>query len=523
MPKRTFLNENLLPSILESVRDFAIFMTDENGVIVIWTPGVEHVLGFTEAEFVGQNVEIIFTPEDRATGVPPAEMERAAREGRSEDIRWHVRKDGTRFWGNGVAHPVRAADGTLRGFAKVMRDDTERKRLQDENQQRVEEAEAANRIKDEFLATLSHELRTPLNAILGWAHLVRTGDLEAEDTRRGLETIERNARAQAQLIDDLLDVSRILTGKLRLNLRGVELAEVIASALDASLPAAQAKNLRIESQIDNHASLISGDPARVQQIVWNLLSNAIKFTPRGGTVWVRLQRVHSSVRVEIEDNGQGIASEFLHHVFDRFRQADSSSTRSHGGLGIGLGLVRHLAELHGATVEVESPGTGKGATFRVDFPLMAVRPAPSAPAVTTQVLSSTNRPQLLAGLHVLVVDDEPDARKLVETVLIQHGATIRSADSVPDALKEMEHNAFDVLISDIGMPGENGYALIRHVRAQEQESGVFLPAVALTAYASVEDRMQAHLAGFQVHVPKPIEPAELVAVVASLKGRTGRA
>jgi PAS domain S-box-containing protein len=519
---RKFLNEDPLVAILKSVRDFAIFMTDENGVVTTWTPGVEHVLGYTEPEFVGQPIAIVFSPEDRAAGVVEMEMENAAREGRAEDRRWHMRKDGSQFWANGVVHPVRADDGTLTGFVKVMRDDTDRKRLEIENKQRAEEAENANRIKDEFLATLSHELRTPLNAILGWAHLVRTGNLQNEDTQRGLETIERNARAQAQLIDDLLDVSRILTGKLRLNLRGVELADIIAASLDAAMPGASAKNLRVESQLDPQASLISGDPERVQQIVWNLLSNAIKFTPRGGTIWVRLKRIDSLVRVEIEDNGQGIAPEFLNHVFDRFRQADSSSTRSHGGLGIGLGLVRHLAELHGATVEVESPGNDQGSTFRVDFPLMAVRTSRTPPDSTPRVTPPANWPQLLADLHVLVVDDEPDARLLVETVLTQHGATLHGSGSVADALVAVKREKFDVLVSDIGMPDENGYALIRQIRSGEESSGQFLPAVALTAYASAEDRMQAHLAGFQVHVPKPIEPAELVAVVASLKGRTGR-
>ncbi len=403
--------------------------------------------------------------------------------------------------------------------------------LLESEQQARQEAESTNRIKDEFLATLSHELRTPLNAILGWAHMLRAGQLDESDTVRALETIERNARAQVQLIEDLLDVSRIITGKLRLEVRPLELAEIIQAAVDTVRPAADAKSIRIQMLLDPHAGPVSGDSDRLQQVVWNLLTNAVKFTPKGGRVQVRLERVNSHVEIAVSDTGQGIDAEFLPHIFDRFRQADQTSTRAYGGLGLGLSIVHHLVDLHGGTIDVQSAGKEQGSTFVLHLPCMAVihnaetleRRHPTAGSTHAINNKDFGCPPQLSDLRVLIVDDEPDTRDLLRTVLEGCDSVVMVAASVIEAFEVFTDWKPDVLVSDIGMPQEDGYSLIRKVRAWEQQHGGRVPAIALTAYARVEDRVHVLQAGFQVHVPKPIEPAELLAVVASLAGRTGGA
>ncbi|MBW4679948.1 MAG: PAS domain S-box protein [Microcoleus vaginatus WJT46-NPBG5] len=387
------------------------------------------------------------------------------------------------------------------------------------------EAQEANRLKDEFLATLSHELRTPLNSILGWTQLLQSRKLTEEKVRTALQTIERNARSQAQLIEDLLDVSRIITGKLRLNVRPIELVPVIEAAIDSVRPAADAKAIRIHSVLDPNAGLVSGDSDRLQQIVWNLLSNAIKFTPRGGRVTITLERINSHVEIKVSDTGQGINAEFLPFVFDRFRQADGSTTRASSGLGLGLAIVRHLAELHGGSVHAYSPGEGLGSTFMVKLPLRAVCSITDDPERVHPTVDSGvafDQAPALDGLRVLVVDDEPDARDFLSTALQECGALVKTAGSVREAIAQIKQFNPNVLVSDIGMPQEDGYALIRQVRALDAERGEFLPAAALTAYARESDRRRALLAGFQLHVPKPVSPAELAAVVANLAGRTGQ-
>jgi signal transduction histidine kinase len=402
-------------------------------------------------------------------------------------------------------------------------------RTEEERALLLAEAEAANRTKDEFLATMSHELRTPMTAILGWAQLLRSNTLGEEDFVRALEIVERNAQAQNKLIEDLLDISRIITGKLRLDVRGVDLAAVVGAVVEALRPTAEAKAIRLQAMLDPQASPVSGDADRLQQVVWNLLSNAIKFTPKGGRVQVRLERVNSHVEIIVSDSGKGISAEFLPHVFDRFRQADSTSTRKHGGMGLGLSIVRQLVELHGGTVSVESGGVGQGATFIVQLPLMVVRREPEANARPLQRRHPTaggnalsfDCPPSLKGLRVLVVDDEPDTRRLLRTVLEQCGSEVTTAGSAAEAFAAFTESKPDVLISDIGMPEEDGYELIGKLRATEVGHDARIPAIALTAYARVEDRIRALNAGFQVHVPKPIEPVELIAVVASLSGRTG--
>ncbi len=395
-------------------------------------------------------------------------------------------------------------------------------------QEARKQAEEANRIKDEFLATLSHELRTPLNAILGWAQVLRTGKVDEATTARALEAVERNARAQAQLISDLLDVSRIITGKLRLELTPVELPRIIDAALDSVRPAADAKGIRIRLTLDSAVGPLVGDPDRLQQVIWNLLSNAIKFTPKGGAVEVRLGQREGQAEIAVEDTGAGVQPDFVPYVFDRFRQAESSTTRQYGGLGLGLSIVRHMVELHGGTVKVESPGEGQGATFTVRLPIrlgvdggiegMAgtlterrQRPAEDVPDMM--------RSKILTGLHVLVMDDEADTRDLLVTALEQCGAQVTAVPNVPDALASLDRGLPDVLLSDIGVPGEDGYSLIRKLRARSAELGGNLPAAAVTAYARSEDRIRALAAGFQAHLAKPIDPAELVATIAALAGR----
>jgi signal transduction histidine kinase len=384
----------------------------------------------------------------------------------------------------------------------------------------MQEAEEANRMKDEFLATLSHELRTPLNAMLGWAQVLRMGKLDPAASARALETIERNARAQAQLIADLLDVSRIITGKLRLDFQPVELRRILDAALDSVRPAAEAKGIRLGVSLGPLASPVLGDADRLQQVVWNLLSNAIKFTPGDGAVEVRLRQNGGSAEVRVSDTGAGIRPDFLPYVFDRFRQAESTITRSHGGLGLGLSIVRHLVELHGGTVEVQSPGEGQGATFSVLLPVRpALAEAPALVEAKEAEASPWGRTELLRGVSVLVVEDEEDTRELLITALEQCGAEVIAVSSAAEALERLDERPPDVLVSDLAMPGEDGYALIRKVRARPAERGGRVPAAALTAYARAEDRVRSLAAGFQMHVPKPIDPADLVSMVAALAGR----
>ncbi|MBW4572728.1 MAG: PAS domain S-box protein [Tolypothrix carrinoi HA7290-LM1] len=417
----------------------------------------------------------------------------------------------------------------VEGFVALISDISDRKKAEQEREQLLlrekaarTEAETANRLKDEFLATLSHELRTPLNAMSGWTQLLTTRKFDETTTARALETINRNTKTLKVLIEDVLDVSRIITGKLNLKITPVQLITVVEAALDTVRPAAEAKEIRLENISDSSVPLVLGDANRLQQIVWNLLSNAIKFTPHGGRVDVQLVQIDSHVQIRVRDTGEGIAAEFLPYVFERFRQADSSSTRSHGGLGLGLAIVRHLVELHGGTVRAESPGIGQGATFIVTLPLKpALKPTtPEQLSPTTTHEVAENCLPILEGLRVLVVDDEVDARELIKAMLQPLGVQVKAAASAIEALVTLQAFQPDVLVSDIGMPGENGYALIRQLRALEQEQLRRIPAVALTAYARAEDRTQALLAGFQLHVPKPVNQAELAAVVANLAGRT---
>jgi PAS domain S-box-containing protein len=436
--------------------------------------------------------------------------------------------DGASTWLSTTKVPIFDETGQVTGIVGISRDITERKRAEEERIQLIRaqaaraEAEAANRFKDEFLAVASHELRTPLTPILGWANMLRTSPYDEVMFAQALESIERNAKAQQRLVDDLLDISRIITGNLRLDAVTFELAPVVEAAVTAMRPAADAKHIRLQTVFATGGDQITGDPDRIRQVVLNLLANALKFTPQGGSIEVRLERTQSQVELKLSDTGVGISAEFLPHVFARFRQADSSVTRTHGGLGLGLSIVRHLVELHGGTVHAASPGEGQGATFTVKLPL-TIRPQAAGAATQESLLAKNCAPaagsHLLSGLRVLLVDDEADTLEMLTMVLKRCGAEVIAATSTSRAMTALESRRPDVLISDIGMPDEDGYELIRQVRALPAERGGNTPALALTAYARAEDRARALMAGYQLHVPKPVEPTELVALAASLARR----
>jgi hypothetical protein len=422
--------------------------------------------------------------------------------------------------------PLRDANGTIRLWFGTNTDIEDQRRMAEERNRLLEaeraarnEAERVSQVKDEFLATLSHELRTPLNAILGWSQILALSKhADDADLSEGLRVIESNARAQTRIIEDLLDMSRIINGKIRLDVQQIDLVPVVEAALETVRPAADAKGIRVLKVLDPLAGQVSGDGNRLQQVAWNLLSNAIKFTPRGGRVQVVLERVNSHVELSVIDTGEGIAPTFLPLVFDRFRQADASTTRRHGGLGLGLAIVKQLVELHGGAIWAKSPGPGQGSTFVVALPLSVIHPEPD-PTQQPRRRHPKAAPMTGVNGHVLVVDDEPDARRLVRRLLEDCKATVRTASTAAEALAALRAQPPDVLVSDIGMPGEDGYTLIRSVRALDGAQGRDTPAVALTAYARSEDRIRAIQHGFQMHIAKPVEPTELVTIVAALAGR----
>ncbi|WP_437312456.1 hybrid sensor histidine kinase/response regulator [Sorangium sp. So ce385] len=423
--------------------------------------------------------------------------------------------------------PELGPDGAVESFMGITEEVTAERLAEEERQKLLEseraardEAERVSRVKDDFVATLSHELRSPINAILGWARILRSRTPEPQALARGLEVIERNARLQADMVSELLDMSRIVSGKLRLDVQPVDLPAVLQGALEAVKLAAEAKGLTVVSSVEPEPLSLKGDPARLQQVAWNLLSNAAKFTPAGGRIDVALRRAGAHAELSVSDTGPGIAPQFLPHLFERFRQADASSTRKHGGLGIGLSIVKHLVELHGGTVQVDSPGEGRGATFTVRLPLAGISPQapgatqrPPAPRAEAAAVSSADE---LTGVRVLVVDDQPDAREVAQRVLEDCAARVTTAGSAAEAMAVLERERPDVLVSDLGMPGEDGFQLIRKVRGLDPARGGATPAVALSALARAEDRARALGAGYQAHVAKPLDPAELVGVVAAL-------
>ena len=519
--------------LVEGVSEYAIFMHDVNGNVATWNVGAQRIKGYAAAEIIGQHFSIFYPQEVRDSGWPEHELAQCAEKGSFTDIGWRVRKDGTQLWANVTITALRDDDGRLLGFAKLTRDLTETKRVEaielasEEREQLLDaergariSAQRATRVKDEFLATLSHELRTPLSAILGWTQILLRGQsVRPQDQRRAIEVIDRNARAQVQLIDDLLDLSRIMAGKVRLDLQQVSMPEVVQRAIDSSMPAAEAKDIRVRSLLDPSRTMVSADAGRLQQVVWNLLTNAIKFTPKGGQVQVLLQRVNSHIELSVSDNGIGIPESFLPHVFDRFSQRDSSSTRAHGGLGLGLAICKQLVELHGGTIRAASPGEGQGSTFFVELPvsLMQLEEGREHPAIDLDPAETLALPKL-DGVHVFAVDDEPDAREVLRRMLEDQGAVVTSFASAEETLAALKSTRPTVIVSDVGMPGMDGYQMIRALRAGEAcDSRV--PALALTAFARAEDRKRSLVAGFQAHLAKPFDVAELVLLVADLVGR----
>jgi PAS domain S-box-containing protein len=509
-----------LAAIVDSSDD-AIVSKDLNGIVTSWNAAAEVMFGFSAHEMVGQSIRRII-PSDRQDeeDVVLSRIRRGERVDHFETVR--QRKDGSAMPVSLTVSPIRRGDGRVVGASKIARDTSERKRAEEERQRLLGIARDASRLKDEFLATLSHELRTPLNAIVGYLRMMQAGLLVGDKQARAMDTVVRNAASLTQIVEDVLDVSRIISGKVRLEVQPVELSLIIEQTVETVRPAADAKGLRLATIVDPHAPPVSGDPERLRQVLWNLCSNAVKFTERGGQVQIRLERVNSHVAVTVSDTGVGIDADFLPYVFDRFRQADAGYARTRGGLGLGLAISRHLVELQGGRIFVDSAGPGKGSTFRVDLPVRSVAVAtpvepyehPHTPAGAGPIGVPT-----LRGVQVLAVDDDRDSLALVREILEVTGATVITADSGDEALKKLARLNPDVLLADLGMPHMDGFELIDRVRRSEHVGIGDLPAIALTAFARSEDRTRALRCGFQLHLAKPIEPAELMAAVAALARR----
>jgi PAS domain S-box-containing protein len=509
--------------------DDAIISKRLDGTITSWNRSAERMFGYTAAEAVGQSIRIII-PRDRLSEEDEvlAKVARGEVVDHFETVRQH--RDGKLLDVSLTVSPIKDDAGRIVGASKISRDISSRKRAEEERR-RAEEERArllewmrkANRTKDEFLAILSHELRTPLNAILGWSEVLRQRRADEETTERGLQAISRNVKAQVRLIDDLLDISRIASGKMRLEVRAVEVAPIVEAALETIGPAAEAKHIRVAKVIDP-LGVVLGDPDRLQQVVWNLVSNAVKFTPKHGRIQLAVSCINSQVEITVSDNGKGISPDYLPLVFERFSQADSSLRRQFSGLGLGLNIARELVELHGGTIEARSEGEGKGATFAVKLPRSLVHPPPpgelrrhpTAEAAGPALLPSPD----LGGLRVLVVDDDEGTREVAKAILSSLGAEVLLAASAAAGLEALTHLRPDVLVADIEMPGEDGYTLIHRVRTMPVQSGGATPAAALTAFARAEDRWRALDAGFQLHLAKPIEPLGLAIAVAHLAGRS---
>ncbi|WP_298904336.1 response regulator [uncultured Nostoc sp.] len=542
---------------LSTCSPVGIFEIDTEGGCRYTNPRYQIICGLKAAESLEKRWLESVHPEDRERAV--TSWSDYIREGRnySEEFRFQTAQGIVR-WVQVRSSPMLSGQGELLGYVGTLEDITERKQAEEVRAQVIreqtarQEAEAANRMKDEFLAVLSHELRTPLTSMLGWSKILRSKKLDEKATSRALEAIERNAMSQMQLIEDILDVSRIIRGQLRLNVSAVNLISVMEAALEAVRPLAEPKDIKLNTVLDTSVGSVYGDPARLQQVVWNLLTNAIKFTPKGGRVEVRLSvyfgssisdfglgsdgenldslntdegsnpkfKIQNSksqyAQIQVIDTGIGISSEFLPKVFDRFRQADSTTTRSHNGLGLGLAIVRHLVELHKGTIFAQSPGTGEGATFTVRLPLLQDNRANRGNREATGEISSPVASVPLAGLRVLVVDDQADTRNFLSFMFEEYGASATAVASVDEALAVIEQAKADILISDIGMSEQDGYTLIRKLRSLEPEKGGRIPAIALTAYTREEDRLEALRAGFQQHLSKPIDPTKLIAMVVNV-------
>ena len=520
------LAEQYLAAIVLNAED-AIVSKDLNSIVTSWNPAAARIFGYTADEMIGQSIMRIIPPElaDEEHEIV-SQIRRGERIDHFETTR--RRKDGAVIDVSLTISPIRDGGGAIIGASNITRDITEKKILERRTAEALEEtrkarrqAEVASRMKDEFLATISHELRTPLTAIMGWVRMLRSGLLSQDRVEQALEVIDRNVRSQAQLIEDLLDISRITMGKLRLDVRPVQPATVINAAVDALRFAAEARNIRIQTVLDSHAGPVAGDFERLQQVVWNLLSNAIKFTPKNGRVQMVLERVNSHIEIRISDNGRGIKPDFLPFIFERFSQAETGTTRLQGGLGMGLAISKAIVELHGGNITAFSEGEGKGSTFTVSIPVLPVNKQPTSiervhPRAWTEI--SVECPPEISGLKVLVVDDDADTCELIRFVLEQCGGVVTTVADAESAMEAFHATRPAIMISDIGLPEVDGYELLRRIREDERQTGRKTPAVALTAFARIEDRVKALAAGYQMHVAKPVEPGELLTIVASLSG-----
>jgi len=519
-------NSEIFELLVSSVRDYAIFMLDPDGNVATWNAGAQRIKGYKPEEIIGSHFSRFYPEEDKKNHKPERELEIAARDGSVEDEGWRIRKDGSRFWANVVITAVHDAQGRLRGFAKVTRDITERKEAEETRRALLEQREArllaeqerrsaeasyrvaqeANRAKDEFLMTLSHELRTPMTAILGWSRMLPSMSPDDPMFHEAVVSIAGGAQLQARLIDDILDVSRIVSGKLRLAPETVEVAKVVMKSVDAVNATADAKQITITTLFSPGLGMIVADPTRLQQVIWNLLTNAVKFTPRNGTVDVMARRTASTVQISVKDSGEGIDPQFLPHIFEPFRQAESPQTRVHGGLGLGLSIVRYIAEAHGGTVSAESEGRGKGSTFTVTLPVRAV--TTDAGPVRNAFGDTFLHRDRLRGIDIVLVDDENESRRMVTTVLRAAGANIVAVDNAAAALTAIEEHRPNLVITDIAMPDVDGYTLTRTLREREHD----LKVVALSAFPPSPENKS----GFDAYLSKPIDPFHLVDEIARI-------
>ena len=522
--------EEMFRLLVDSVQDYAIFMLDPGGHVMTWNAGAQRIKQYRADEILGKHFSIFYHEEDKDK--PPREIEEAIRNGRVEDEGWRIRKDGTRFWANVVITAVFDKTGELRGFGKVTRDITERRAAEETRRILLEQREArviaeeekrkaeasyraaqeANRAKDEFLMTLSHELRTPMTAILGWARLLPNIKPDDPAFRDAISAIGRSAKLQAELIDDVLDVSRIVSGKLRLTLADVHVEPILSAALEAVKPSAMARRIAVDTSFETDLGEATVDPTRLQQIVWNLLSNAVKFTPRDGRIDFGARRSASQLQISVTDTGEGIDPQFLPHVFEPFRQAETPSTRVHGGLGLGLSIVRYLVEAHGGSITAESQGRGKGARFTVTLPIRAVRSSSAADVARLHSKLQDEELAKLDGHHVLVVDDDQDGRNLIVAVLRQAGATVTAVDSAQAALTFFETQRPDIVVTDIAMPQMDGFALRRRLRERGDLANMRI--VALTAFPATT--IHGGEREFDSYLRKPIDPLELTAALHQL-------
>jgi PAS domain S-box-containing protein len=531
------IDARIYQHLVREVRDYAIFMLDPGGHVQTWNAGAERLNGYRPEEIIGQHFSRFFPEEDIRSGKPEWELKTALQEGRIEDEGWRIRKDGSRFWANVVITAVYDEMHHHVGFAKITRDLTDRRAAEEalrreraELEKRVEERtaalseanrelaranrelEKASRTKDQFLAMLSHELRTPLTAIYGWVSMLQSGRVDAARVMDVIQIIERNVKSQTQLVDDLLNLSRVITGNLKVAPAWIDPLVVVHAAVDSMRPAAMAKNIHLVVEAETSEQIFA-DADRLQQVIWNLLSNAVKFTGKGGEVRVEVGRIASKFQVTVSDTGEGIDPDFLPHVFDRFSQADSSTTRRFGGLGLGLSIVRHIVELHGGSVFAHSEGKGRGTTMIVRLPVPAIRP----PEICEPKRDSEPS---LEGLRVMIVEDEADTQAMLQQALESYGAAVLVARSAAEALEQIAAEKPDLLVSDIGLPNMDGYELLSKVRSELPDDVKNIPAVALTAFAGAEHLDRSKLAGYQAHVAKPVAISDLISILAKVAKET---